>query len=67
MISKRKDDTKTSLGDRGDSVRESMGLRKHIIIRGFPGGSVVRNPPANAEAMGLIPGWGTSHLPQSNY
>ena len=23
---------------------------------GFPGGSVVRNPPADAEDMGLIPG-----------
>ena len=42
---------KTSLGARGDSVCESMGLRMHIIIRGFPGGSVVKNPPANAEKM----------------
>ena len=58
---------KTSLGARGDRVCESMGLRKHIIIRGFPGGSVVKNPPANAEEMGLIPGWGTLHLPQSSY
>jgi len=58
---------KTSLGARGDSVCESMGLRMHIIIRGFPGGSVVKNPPANAEKMGLIPGWGTLHLPQSNF
>ena len=24
----------------------------------FPGGSVVKNPPANAVDMGLIPGWG---------
>ena len=24
---------------------------------GFPGGSVVKNPPANAGDMGLIPGW----------
>ena len=24
----------------------------------FPGGSVVKNPPANAEDMGLIPGLG---------
>ena len=27
---------------------------------GFPGGSVVKNPPANAGDMGLIPGWGKS-------
>ena len=26
----------------------------------FPGGSVVKNPPANAGDMGLIPGWGKS-------
>ena len=25
---------------------------------GFPGGSVVRNPPASAGDLGLIPGWG---------
>jgi len=24
----------------------------------FPGGSVVKKPPANAGAMGWIPGWG---------
>ena len=27
---------------------------------GLPGGSVVKNPPANAEDMGLIPGSGRS-------
>ena len=27
--------------------------------RGFPGGPVVKNPPRNAENMGLIPGLGT--------
>ena len=25
---------------------------------GFPGGPVVKNPPASAGDMGLIPGWG---------
>ena len=30
------------------------------IYMGFPGGSVVKNPPANAGDMGLIPGWGRS-------
>ena len=29
-------------------------------ISGFPGGSVVKNPPANAGDMGSIPGWGRS-------
>ena len=29
-------------------------------IRGFPGGSVVKNPPANAGDMSWIPGLGRS-------
>ena len=33
---------------------------------GFPGGSVVEKPPANAGDTGSIPGPGTSHLPWSN-
>ena len=28
----------------------------HINLRGFPGGTVVKNPPANARDVGLIPG-----------
>ena len=30
----------------------------HQLIWGFPGGSVVKNPPANAKDMSLIPGLG---------
>jgi len=30
------------------------------ISHGFPGGSVVKNPPANARDMGLLPRWGSS-------
>ena len=33
---------------------------------GFPGGSVVKNPPANAGDVGLIPGPGKIHEPRSN-
>ena len=33
---------------------------------GFPGGSVVKNPPANAGDAGSIPGPGRSHMLQSN-
>ena len=33
---------------------------------GFPGGSVVKNPPANAGDMGLIPGQARSRMPWSN-
>ena len=35
--------------------------------RGFPGGSVLKNPPANAEDPGSGPGQGRSHMPWSNY
>ena len=31
-----------------------------MMNMGFPGGSVVKNPPANAGDMGLIPGLGRS-------
>ena len=32
----------------------------------FPGGTVVKNPPANSGDMGSSPGPGRSHMPQSN-
>ena len=32
----------------------------------FPGGAVVKNPPANAGDTGLSPGLGRSHMPRSN-
>ena len=32
----------------------------------FPGGTVVKNPPANAGDMGLSPGPGRSHMLWSN-
>ena len=30
------------------------------LVLGFPGGSVIKNPPANAGGMGLTPGLGRS-------
>ena len=32
----------------------------------FPGGAVVKNPPANAGDMGSSPGPGRFHMPRSN-
>ena len=32
----------------------------------FPGGAVVKNPPANVGDMGSIPSPGRSHMPWSN-
>ena len=33
---------------------------------GFPDGSVIKNPPANAGAMGSTPDMGRSHVPRGN-
>ena len=42
-------------------------LQKKILnLSDFPGGTAVKNLPANAGDTGLIPGPGTSHMPQSN-
>ena len=35
-------------------------------LEGFPGGTVVKNPPANAGDKGLSPGPGRSHMLRSN-
>ena len=35
-------------------------------LRGFPDGSVVKNPPANAGDTGSIPGLGRSHVLQNS-
>ena len=47
---------------------------RHILIklskikyRGFPGGAVVENLPANAGDTGSSPGLGRSHMPRSNW
>ena len=31
---------------------------KYVLVQGFPGGSPVKNPPANAGHADSIPGWG---------
>ena len=36
------------------------------IVSDFPGGTVVKNPPANAGDTGSSPGLGRSHMPRSN-
>ena len=37
------------------------------MSEGFPGGAVVESPPADAGDMGLCPGPGGSHMPQSGW
>ena len=47
----------------GDSGEKSL---KHEF-KGFPGGAVVENMPANAGDTGSSPGLGSSHMPWSNW
>ena len=39
---------------------------QNVAFGGFPGGAVVKNPPANAGDMGSSPGPGRSHVLRSN-
>ena len=38
----------------------------YLKSRDFPGGAVVKNPPANTGDTGSSPGLGRSHMPRSN-
>ena len=49
----------------GRAHRETVYLFK-TEARDFPGGTVVKNVPANAGDTGSIPGPGRSHMPRSN-
>ena len=52
------------------SYHPGQWFSKYIIqkcFRGFPGGAVVENLPANAGDMGSSPGLGRSHMPRSNW
>ena len=40
--------------------------QKWRTVRDFPGGAVVKNPPASAGDTGSGPGPGKSHMPRSN-
>ena len=59
----RLEDDKTSWV--GADVSGRCGFKKGEA-RGFPGGAVVENPPANAGDKGSSPGLGRSHMPRSN-
>ena len=41
-------------------------LEYKSLLRDFPAGAVVKNPPANAGDTGSRPGPGRSHMPWSN-
>ena len=45
----------------------TLSIFQKTTEQGFPGGSVVKNLPANAEDKGSIPGLRRSHMPWSNW
>ena len=45
--------------------QENVNANSKTHLGGFPGGTVVKNPPANAVDMDSIPGPGRSHMPRS--
>ena len=53
--------------ENGAVIKEnSMEMPQKVKLRDFPGGTVVKNRPANAGNMCSIPGPGRSHMPQHN-
>ena len=56
--------TKKSPGQNGFTGEFYQTFKGELID--FPGGTVVKNMPANAGDMGSIPGLGRSHMLRSN-
>ena len=54
------------VSDKGLIPKISKDLLKLENKKGFPGGAVVKNLPANARDTGSSPGPGRSHMPWSN-
>ncbi|KAJ8784724.1 hypothetical protein J1605_008075 [Eschrichtius robustus] len=49
------------------SIRQNGAGNEDLVFLDFPGGAVVKNPPANAGDMGSSPGLGRLHMPRSNW
>ena len=54
-------------------IMQGINMLRKVLVgtfkkykEGFPGGTVVKNLPANAGDMGSSPGLGRSHMPRSN-
>ena len=47
-----------------DKIQHTFMIK--TLNKGFPGGTVVKNTPANAGDMGSSPGPGRSHKPRGN-
>ena len=67
---KREEEEQVSCGinvcSQEQCLNAGISLVKIYEVLGFPGGSVVKNLPANAEDIGSIPAPGRSHMPWSN-
>ena len=53
-------------GERATELSRPLWVCSRNAYWDFPGGAVVKNPPANAGHTGSIPGPGRSHMPWSN-
>ena len=52
--------------DQCEELGQGWALNKSECFMDFLGGTVVKNPPADAGDTGSIPGPGRSHMPRSN-
>ena len=76
LLSKTIKNIKDESSKSGDSclIIEQSSINGHlvllrmikVILEGFRGGAVVKNPPANAGDAGSSPGLGRSHMPRSS-
>ena len=57
---------RSSIPGWGTEIPQAAWHGKSNKSRGFPGGSVVKNPPANAGDIGSIPDLEGSHMPWSS-
>ena len=65
-IPRVKDDAWCQFSAQNCTQKDGRHLGKSVAFLGFPGGTVVKNPPANAGDTGSSPGPGISHMPWSN-
>ena len=63
---KKKKKKNKNVNNRSNIVTNSIKTLKTVHVIDFPGGLVVKNPPANAGNTGSISGLGRSHTPLSN-
>ena len=54
------------MGGGREGTYVNLGSFSNLQMLGFPGGSVVKDLPANAGDMGSIPGSGRSHMSWNN-